>query len=189
MPNKVSDLLSLVADGNAAAAEELFPLVYDELRRLAGALMVTERPDHTLQPTALVHEAYLRLVRPTDAASQPFKNIGHFVATAAVVMRHLLVNHAKAKRAAKRSGQYEQTGLDQLADQFQQQSGDLIALDKALERLESHDPLQRRLVEMRFFGGMTVDQCAMVLNISPRSAYYEWTHARAWLRQQLEPPT
>ncbi len=180
------DLLATLAAGDESAAQRLFPLVYDELHRLADSFMRQERTDHTLQPTALIHEAFLRLAsQPTDD-SLPYENIGHFIATAAVVMRRILVNHAKAKKTEKRGGDRNRIQVEDISAEFQHRSIDLIALDEALERLTTIDPIQSRLVELRFFGGMTVDQCAEVLNLSSRSVYYEWAHARAWLRDQLE---
>lgn len=181
----VKRLLASLAAGNAAAAETLFPIMYDELHRLATAFMQRERSDHTLGPTALIHEAYLRLVRPgSDSAG--FDNIEHFMAAAATVMRRILINHAQAKRAEKRGQGRPHLPLDDFAIAFEERSIDLLALDEALERLAEMDPQQARLVELRFFGGMTVDQCAEVLNMSLRSVYYEWALARAWLRGQVE---
>jgi RNA polymerase sigma factor (TIGR02999 family) len=185
-PEYASKLFGELADGDAAAPEKLFPLVYDELHTLALRYMQRERGNHTLQPTALVHEAFLRMVYGHSSQSARFENTGHFVAIAAIVMRRILVDHAKAKKAAKRAGDRVQTQLGDLVDEFQLNSIDLVGLDEALERLRSLDPLQSRLVELRFFGGMTTLQSAEVLNISPRTAYYEWAHAKAWLRSQLE---
>lgn len=184
-PTDVSALLASVAAGDAKAADELFPIVYDELHRRAATYMQGERRDHTLQATALIHEAYLRLVRSAPEATS-FQNIEHFVATAAVVMRRILVNHAKAKQADKRGGRHSKTPLDSVSPLFFERAIDLIALDEAMVELEQVDPTQHRLVELRFFGGLTVDQCAELLNISSRTAYYEWSHARAWLRSRIE---
>jgi len=181
----VTQLLSAVAGGDAVAAERLFPIVYDELHRIASIYMRRERPDHTLQATALVHEAFVRLVVTGSEASR-FENLRHFVATAAVAMRRILVNHAKARAAEKRGGGEPVLGLDQVAAAFNGRSINLVALDESLARLAELDARQARLVELRFFGGMTVEDCAATLGISARTAQYEWAHARAWLRGQLE---
>ncbi len=181
----VPALLSAMAQGDGAAAERLFPVVYEELHRIASAYMRGERPDHTLQATALVHEAFLRLAgSPQDAAQ--YESRRHFVATAAVAMRRILVNHAKAKAAEKRGGAQAVLALDDIAAEFSRRSIDLIALEEALERLAALDARQARLVELRFFGGMTFEDCATTLGLSVRMVHYEWTHARAWLRDQIE---
>ncbi|MCA9125686.1 MAG: sigma-70 family RNA polymerase sigma factor [Planctomycetales bacterium] len=180
----VSAILATLARGEQSAAEALFPIVYGELRRLAERQMRSERVGHTLGPTALIHEAYLRLVGP-DGAGGEYQNIEHFMATASIVMRRILVNHARAKKAAKRKGQQVALQLDELVASFDERAVDLVALDDALKKLESLDQTQFRLVEMRFFGGMTMEQCAVLLGISTRSAYYEWLHAKAWLKTQL----
>lgn len=182
----VSTLLTMLADGDETAAEELFPLVYNELHRLADHYMQNERRDHTLQPTALIHEAYLQLVRPDSVEEPQFENIQHFMATAAVVMRRILINHAKAKQTLKRGGGQTRLQIDEITDAFESRSIDLIALDEAMERLKGLDERQFRLVELRFFGGMTFEQCASYLGMSERTAHYEWSHAKAWLRRQLE---
>ena len=185
LPPNVAELLDSVANGDNAAAEKLFPIVYDELHRRAAAYMRGEREDHTLQTTALIHEAWLRLVRPNDAAAE-FRNIEHFLATASVVMRHILVNHAKAKKAEKRGGAVNTMRIDTVSPLFNEPAIDLVALDDALENLRQRDETQHRIVELRFFGGLTVEQCAQLLKMSARSVYYEWSHARAWLRTQIE---
>lgn len=181
----VPALLSAMARGDGAAAERLFPIVYDELHRIASAYMRRERPDHTLQATALVHEAFLRLSGPPEDDAQ-FDSRRHFVATAAVAMRRILVNHAKARAAEKRGGGQAVLALDEIAAEFSRRSIDLIALEEALERLAALDARQARLVELRFFGGMTFEDCAQTLGVSLRMVHYEWTHARAWLRDQIE---
>lgn len=181
----VPGLLTSIANGNNAAAETLFPLVYDELHRLASAYMQRERVNHTLQPTALIHEAYLRMVRPGEATAG-YQNVEHFMATAAMVMRRILINHAKAKRTEKRGQGIPFLPIDDIAETFEERSIDLLALDEALLKLASLDPNQARLVELRFFGGMTVEQCAEILQMSPRAVYYDWALARAWLRSQIQ---
>jgi len=181
----VAALLRAVGNGDAAAGERLFPVVYNELHRIASAYMRQERPEHTLQATALVHEAYLRLVGDgRDEAC--YRSRRHFVAAAAVAMRRILVNHAKAKGSQKRGGDRTTLQLDEATAAFNDRSIDLLALDEAMDRLAELDPMQARLVELRFFGGMTVQECAEHLNVSQRTVHYEWAHARAWLRGQLE---
>lgn len=180
----VSVLLTAVGNGDAEAAERLFPIVYDELHRIASAFMRRERPDHTLQPTALVHEAYLRLVGKNLAS--PYENRAHFLATAAVAMRRVLINHATAKATQKRDPGKGAMAIDGAYAAFEERAIDLLALDEALGRLGEVDATQAKLVELRFFGGMSVEECADVLGLSARSLHYEWAHARAWLRTQLQ---
>jgi len=181
----MQSLLDAAAAGDAVAAERLFPIVYDELHRIAAAYMRRERPDHTLQATALVHEAFVRLVGPEPAANR-YENMRHFVAAAAVAMRRILVNHAKARDADKRGGGAQSVCLDSVSAEFNDRSINLLALDESLRRLAELDPRQARLVELRFFGGMSMEDCAETLGISVRTVQYEWAHARAWLRGQLE---
>ena len=181
----ITTLLSAIAEGDTQAADRLFPIVYDELHRRASSYMRGERDDHTLQPTALIHEAYLRLMGG-DSASPEFRNIEHFLATAALVMRRILVNHAKAKQAEKRGGNQSRTSLELITPLFSEKAIDLVALDEALVKLQKLDETQHRLVELRFFGGLTVGQCSKLLGISERQLYYEWSHAKAWLRAQVE---
>lgn len=184
-PRDVDSLLQSVAGGDQAAAEELFPIVYEELHRRASDQMRGERDDHTLQTTALIHEAYLRLVKPDDETRE-FNNVEHFLATASLVMRRILVNHAKSKQTHKRGGGAALTRIDTISPMFNERAIDLIALDEALKELEQRDSVQHRLVELRFFGGLTVDQCAQLMNMSPRNVYYECSHAKAWLRSRIE---
>lgn len=163
--------------------DSLFTQAYSELHRLAESYMRRERSSHTLSATALINEAFLSLAK---SSPKQFKDAEHFAATASVAMRHILVNHAKAKSAAKRGGEWQATQLDTLTEQFEQRSGDLEALDEVMRTLEKLDPVQHKLVELRFFGGLTMEQAARAVGISERSAFYEWSHARAWLRNQLE---
>jgi RNA polymerase sigma factor (TIGR02999 family) len=181
----VTSLLQAIADGNSDATERLFSVVYGELHRIASAYMRDERAEHTLQPTALVHEAFLRLVGEGSDSGQ-YRNRRHFVAAAAVAMRRILVNHARAKATEKRGGGRANVQLDEAAAAFNDRSIDLLALDEALQRLAKLDPTQARLVELRFFGGMSAKECAQHLNVSERTVHYEWAHARAWLRGQLQ---
>lgn len=181
----VSALLRAASEGDPAAAERLLPVVYDELHRIASAYMRRERPDHTLQATALVHEAFLRLAG-SDPGATRYESLRHFIAAAAVAMRRILVNHAKARAAEKRGGGEVVLALDDVAEEFARRSVNLLALDEALGRLAALDARQARLVELRFFGGMTFEDCARTLGLSVRTVHYEWAHARAWLRGQLE---
>lgn len=168
---------------NHKAVGELMPLVYDELRRLAAGYLRNERPGQTLQATALVHEAFVRL---SAERGQPWKNRTHFLAIAALSMRQILVQRARARRAEKRGGDPERITLDDslIADR----SGDgidVIELDSALERLAAFDAQQAKIVELRYFGGLTVEETAEALDISPATVKRHWTLARAWLRREL----
>ena len=155
--------------------------VYDELRDLAEKMFRYERSDHTLQPTALVHEVFLRL----QGAGMQFADRTHFVATAARAMRHVLVNHANHRNTAKRGGRWIRVELDAALELFEQPSLDLVALDEALVALEAFDPGQARLVELRFFGGLTLPECAQTMGTSLRTAEREWALARAWLHTRV----
>jgi len=177
----VTELLQRAGRGEQAATDELFPLVYDELRRLAGGLLAKERASHTLQPTALVHEAYMRLVGPTD---QAWEGRGHFFGAAATAIRRILVDHARAKGRAKRGGGWQRVALEE------REAGgasplDLLALDDALVQLGALDPRMARLVELRFFAGLTVAQAAEALGVSAATAAREWELARVWLHGKL----
>jgi RNA polymerase sigma factor (TIGR02999 family) len=176
----VTRILSAIEQGDPHAAEQLLPLVYDELRKLAAAKLAQEKPGQTLQPTALVHEAYLRLV-----GDQHFDNRGHFFAAAAEAMRRIVVETARRKKRAKHGGGREraEVELDDLPTRLPPE--DLLALDEALDRLEQLDPVKARLVNLRYFAGMTIEQAALALNISRVSAHRYWTFARAWLHQQM----
>ena len=176
----VTRILSAIEQGDPHAAEQLLPLVYDELRKLAAAKLAQEKPGQTLQPTALVHEAYLRLV-----GDQHFDNRGHFFAAAAEAMRPIVVETARRKKRAKHGGGRErvEVELDDLPTRLPPE--DLLALDEALDRLEQLDPVKARLVNLRYFAGMTIEQAASALNISRVTAHRYWTFARAWLHQQM----
>ena len=178
-------LLAQVSSGQAGARAALFDVLYAELRRLAGAVMRRERPDHTLQPTALVHEAYIRLMGPGGA----FENRAHFLAVAATAMRRVLVDHARARQTDKRGGssaRLDVEDLDSLAREDVEPEIDLLALDDALTRLDALDPRQGRIVELRFFGGLTVEETAEVVGISERTVKREWQISRAWLSRELK---
>jgi RNA polymerase sigma-70 factor (ECF subfamily) len=177
-----ASLLALSA-GDRPAAERILPLVYDELRQLAANYLRRERrPDHTLQPTALVHEAYLRLV---DQSRVDWKNRAHFCAMASEMMRRILVDHARRHYAQKRGGAETRIALDD-AISFPRDAGvDVVAVDEALFDLARLDPQQSRIVELRFFGGLTLDETAEVLNVSRSTVQREWNMAKAWLYNQL----
>lgn len=179
-PGEVTGLLRAWSKGDADAAERLLPLVYAELRRLAAAQMRRERSDHTLQPTALVHEAYVRLVDQHLA----WTDRGHFFGVAARAMRQVLVDHARKKHAQKRSGGIEVT-IESAEPAVAPRSLDLLALDQALERLTELDARQAQLVELRVFAGLTVEEIATVMDCSPATASRDYRHAEAWLRRQM----
>jgi RNA polymerase sigma factor (TIGR02999 family) len=182
----VTRLLDAAAAGDRQAAADLLPLVYDELRRLASAQLAAEPAGHTLQPTALVHEAYLRLVgKPDDVRWQ---GRGHFFASAARAMRRLLVESARRKRAHKRSGR-DRVDLDPATIAAPETREDLLALDEALERLASTDRQAADLVHLRYFAGLSIPEAAQVLNVSPRTADRLWSYARAWLHAEVRDDT
>lgn len=179
----VTDLLQAWASGNQAALDELLPLVYDELRRQARRLMRAQPAGHTLQTTALVHEAYLRLVGQSHVEWQ---GRAHFLGVAAKAMRSVLVDHARARRAAKRGGSARTITLgDGGGIAGPQSSVDVLALDEALERLAELDPRKGRLVELRYFGGLGIEEAAVVLGVSPATVKRDWATSRAWLRREL----
>ncbi len=179
---ELTQILADASRGDEDAANRLFPLIYDELRRLAGRYIKRERPDHTLQATALVHEAYLKLFGQPTAA---WADRSHFMAVAAIAMRRILVNHARSHRAARRGGGRARVALDEAAAVFEDRAIDLVALDEALKRLAQIDPDQARIVELRFFGGLSVEDTARLLGVSVRTVHYDWAMARAWLRGEL----
>jgi RNA polymerase sigma factor (TIGR02999 family) len=181
--NDVTRILSAIEQGNPHAAEQLLPLVYDELRKLAAARMAGEPGTSTLQPTALVHEAWLRLVA---ADHQTWQNRAHFFAAAAEAMRRILVENARRKRALKRGGGHARQVLDESELAAPEVADDLLALDEALSQLAVADPQAAELVKLRYFSGFTVKQAAELLGISPRTADFLWTYARAWLLQRLQ---
>ena len=181
---EITRLLAALKRGDPSAESNLVVLVYDELNRLAHRYMRHERPDHTLQPTALVNEAYLRLMGPANDA-RDWNNRTHFFATASVVMRRILVDHARQRAAAKRPGGKQRVEIDETMAATRPRLDELLALDEALTRLAGWSPRQARLVEMIYFGGLTEDEAAQVLGISLRTAKRDWTGARAWLQAQL----
>ncbi|SRR5579864_690498 len=179
----VTILLKKLTAGDNNASSELMSAVYNELRRLAASYMRRERPDHTLQATALVNEAYLKLVnqRTTD-----WQNRAHFYGVAAQLMRRILVDHARGRLREKRGGGQKMVSLDEplLADE--RQAGALLELDEALQRLAKLDPRQSRVVELRFFGGLTVEETAKVMGVSPKTVKRDWAVARAWLYRNVK---
>jgi RNA polymerase sigma factor (TIGR02999 family) len=179
---EMTRLLQAWSDGDAAALDQLTPLVYGELRRIAARYMTRERTDHTLQTSALINEAYLRLV---DARRVQWKNRAHFFAVSAQVMRRILVDFARARRNLKRGAGAQRVSLDEAHAIAPERSADLMALDEALERLAALNPRQSRVVELRYFGGLTEPETAEVLNVSPRTARNDWSLARAWLYREL----
>ncbi|MFO0843112.1 MAG: ECF-type sigma factor [Gemmataceae bacterium] len=182
----VTRLLESAAAGDRRAAADLLPLVYDELRRLAAARMAAEAPGHTLQPTALVHEAYLRLVGGGQA--QDWDGRGHFFAAAAEAMRRILVENARRRGTLKRGGDRGRAEADLGGLAAPERPGELLAVDEALAGLAAADAQAAELVKLRYFAGLTVDEAARALNLSTRSAERLWTFARAWLRRSIEGP-
>lgn len=175
-------LLARARAGDKDAVARIMPLVYDELRRIAARYMRRERQGQTIQATALVHEAYLRLLK---GKSPDWQNRAHFLAIAATSMRQILVDRARARTAAKRGGKGERITLDEALCPAPGGAPDLEAIDQALTRLGALDPAQARIVELRFFGGLTVEEAAEALGISPATLKREWSVARAWLRREL----
>ncbi|MBK8813149.1 MAG: sigma-70 family RNA polymerase sigma factor [Acidobacteria bacterium] len=179
---EITELLNRARGGNRRALDELLPLVYDELKRVAAKRLAFERPDHTLQPTALVNEAYLVLV---DQHSVDWRNRLHFFAIAAEAMRRILVNHAVAKRAQKRGAGETLLSLDEAVSFPKSTELDLTVLDDALNRLAVMDPDQARIVELKFFGGLTNEEIADFMSVSVSTVKRDWASARAWLLTQL----
>jgi RNA polymerase sigma factor (TIGR02999 family) len=181
---QVTALLTRLRRGDQRAAEQLIPLVMDELRRLARYYLRDERTGHTLQPTALVHEAYLKLA---GYQNLNWESRSHFIGVAASLMRQILIDSARRHRAAKRGRDFEQVSLDEHRDFLQvERSEELLALDEALHRLEKMNSRQSRIVELRYFGGLSVEETAEALGVSPITVKREWATARAWLRAELE---
>jgi RNA polymerase sigma factor (TIGR02999 family) len=180
----VTRILSAVEEGDSAAAEQLLPLVYDELRKLAAQKLAQEKPGQTLQATALVHEAYMRLVGA--GAERSWDSRGHFFASAAEAMRRILIDNARRKDADIHGGGWRRHELLEAELAIDSTGEDLFVLDAALSRLEAKEPLIARLVQLHFFAGLTLAEAAACLAISPRTAYRHWAFARAWLRRELD---
>jgi len=179
----VTQLLKDAQDGNETALNALFPLVYDELRRLASLRMKAERGNHTLQPTALVHEVYMRLI---DQHSVDWNNRLHFFSLASEMMRRILVTHAIAKKTDKRGGELTHLALDEAIGFPQNNEVDFADLDEALNELEKFAPRQAKVVEMRFFAGLTVEEVAQVMNLDERTIKRDWRSAKAWLYERMK---
>ncbi len=180
-PDEVTILLNQMSAGSETAPDELLPLVYDDLRRLAHAYFSKENSDHTLQATALVHEAYIRLV---NWESVSWQNRAHFFAVAAEMMRKILIDHARKRNAQKRSGGHRIV-LDAAVSLPDKKEFDILRLEEALTSLEQIDPRQAKIVELRFFGGLSIEETAYILDISETSVRREWTFAKAWFQREL----
>ena len=181
-PQEVTQLLVDWGNGNQAALDRLMPVVYTELRQLAHWYMRRERPDHTMQTTALIHEAYLRLV---DQNQVRWQHQAHFFGIAARLMRQILIEHARSRTRAKRGGGVGTISLDEAAIVSQARATELLALDDALERLATIAPRKSRVVELRFFGGLSVEEAAIVLNVAPNTVLRDWRLAKAWLHREI----
>ena len=179
---EVTRILEAINAGDRSAVDALIPLVYRELRTMAARFLKREHPDHTLQPTELVNEAYLRLVDPKRV---PWQGRTHFFFASAQAMRRILVDHARSKLRKKRGGRPQRVELTESLQISSEREGDVLALDEALEKLEKLDPRQARIVELRFFGGLTVAEVAEAMDLSKRTVEREWAMIRAWLRQEL----
>jgi RNA polymerase sigma factor (TIGR02999 family) len=179
----VTQILSRMDSGEAAASADLLPLVYDELRKLAAAKLAQEKPGQTLQATALVHEAYLRLVGSNESAS--WDSRGHFFAAAAEAMRRILVDSARRKQSLKRGGEFKRLDLDMAAPDFAGDALNVLAVDEALQALHQEDAVKADLVKLRYFAGLTLAECAFALGISIATADRYWHYARAWLAARM----
>ncbi len=184
--DEVTRLLLAWSGGDAAASDQLLPLVYDELRHLARGYMGRERGEHTLQPTALVHEAYLRLV---DATHVGWQSRGHFFGIASRLMRQILVDHARERGAIKRGGLASRIPLEEAGEMTQPEDVDFVALDQALEGLVQVYPRQSEVVELKFFGGLTIPEISEALQISERTVQRDWEFAQLWLKREMHGET
>jgi RNA polymerase sigma factor (TIGR02999 family) len=182
-PQEVSQLLRAWSEGDKAAFDRLMPLVYQELRQMARRYMDRQQAGHTLQTTALIHEAYLRLVDCRQDV--PWQNRSHFFAVAATAMRHILVDYARTRQAAKRGGDAFKVSLDEAALAIEPRTTELVALDDALRSLSTFDERKSQVVELRYFGGLTVEETAEVLKVSPETVARDWRLARTWLLREL----
>jgi RNA polymerase sigma factor (TIGR02999 family) len=182
LPENITQLLNEWSDGDERALDRLTPLVYEELRQHAARYLRRERPGHTMQTTALINEAYLRLI---DAKEVRWQGRGHFFAIAANLMRRILVDHARQRNAAKRGGSPIHVTLDRIVARVKQPEVDVLAIDEALTKLAAIDRQQAHIVELRFFSGLSVEETAAALGISPRTVKRDWSVARAWLRREI----
>ncbi len=178
----VTELLLRLSDGKRDVVDELLPLIYDELKRIAASYLRRERSDHTLQPTALVNEAYMKMV---DITQVSWQNKAHFIGVAANQMRRILVDHARHHNAQKRGGEFHIMTLNEEIDKADEQTADLIALDDALNELAKMDPVKAKIVELRYFGGLSTDETAEVLGVAPITIKRHWKLTKAWLYGQL----
>ena len=183
-PTSVTELLARARAGNSAALADVFPLIYDELRRLAGQQLRREPDGHTLSPTALVHEAYMRLI---DYSRVDWANRAHFMAVASTAMRRILVDHARGHRSLKRGGGRRPVSIDDVELGTEERADLLLAIDEALERLKAVEPRQAQVVECRFFGGMTEEETAAALGMSLRTVKRDWARANSWLHREIGP--
>lgn len=181
-PGDVTRLLREIREGDGSAEAELVPLIYDELRRLAAHYMRLERPDHTLQATALVHEAFMRL---TEQREVSWQGKSHFFGVAAQLMRRILIDHARARLRAKRGGGGQKVSLEGDLIVTEERSEELLAVHESLIRLAKFDPRQARIVELRFFGGLSIEETAEIMGVSPKTVKRNWSLAKAWLYQDL----
>jgi RNA polymerase sigma factor (TIGR02999 family) len=181
--HQITERLIAWNSGDAAALDDVIRAVYQELRRMAERYLRLERPGHTLQPTAIVHEAYLRLI---DQTQVNWQNRAHFFGVAAQMMRRILVDHARTKQRDKRGGPARKLSLDEAMNLSKGRAADLVLLDEALESLSVIDPRKSRVVELRFFGGLSVDEAAEVLDVSPQTVIRDWKLAKAWLYQEIK---
>lgn len=182
--NDVTQILSAIESGDPRAARDLLPLVYDELRKLAAAKLMHEKPGQTLQPTALVHEAYLRLVKDDDAAA--WNSRGHFFGAAAEAMRRILIENARRRKTARRGGGIARHQLTDCQDVAELDDQRLLDLDESLKQLQAEQPIVGQLVELRYFAGLTNQQAAAALKIAPRTADRYWVYAKAWLSERMQ---
>lgn len=180
---EVTQIMAHMQDGDPLVAEQLLPLLYDELRQLAAAKLARERPGQTLQATALVHEAYLRLVKAEE--TRQWDSLGHFFAAAAEAMRRIMIEKARARKSLKRGCDCQRVELVDIQDPAASSDVDLLALNEALDRLAERDPLKAELVKLRYFGGLTLVQAAHMLGIGRSTANKYWTYAKCWLRAEM----
>lgn len=181
-PNEITERLIAWGAGDRVAFDQLLPVVYQELRRMAGNYLRQENPGHTLQPTALVHEAWLRLI---DQERVDWRNRAQFFGVAAQMMRRILVDHAKARHREKRGGDAVKLSLDDMVNLSRERAAELLALDDALDELTGVDERKSRVVELRYFGGFSVEETAQILGVSPETVMRDWKLAKAWLYQQI----
>jgi len=182
-PAEITRILETLSDGDHTAAAELLPLVYSELRMLAGGYLRGERSGHTLQPTALVHEAYLKII---SGKHEEWKDRTHFFRVAAASMRHILVNYARDRKRLKRGGDYKRIPLDDALVMFEDSTHDMVSLDDCLTKLSEFDRRMGQVVELRYFGGLTTEETAEILNISKRTVEKDWNVAKLWLMREMD---